>query len=183
MAKRPSAADGAFLGVVGAKVNKKRAGKQLNSGVPTKTRTSRRGMAKDYVTFAGSNHGMTLAAGKGMELAGNESSIRTAQENVRSSKKGLDKTIGTWRKLGADSKPIERVARRFVGRNPSRLEAAADRGVRIGYQGAASVIQDAANAGARDAVTLGNLRPEQFQGVIDQQSKDFSTAKKTAKRR
>lgn len=174
----PSKSDKDFLGVVGSRVNPKKAGRQLESGYPTRVPKSKKGTAKYVARFAGANYGRSLALQKTAEFLGNESKIREAQANTAESKASLEKTLGSLR--SQDSGRVARVVRRGLGLPGSRLESAARRGIVGGYKGTAGFIGAAAEAGSRDAVTIGNLRPEQFDETIAKQQATAMLAKKQA---
>jgi hypothetical protein len=181
MGRRPTKADADFLGVVGSRLDLKKAGKGINAGVPKPGE-------RDYpVKLAAANHGTDLAILKANEMLGDESKIRETQRRAGDSRSNLRAMIEE-RRTGAlagsrdyrDSGPIARVARSLVGLNPSRLEAVATRHVRAAYSGAAGFIEAAGRAGSQDAVTLGSLRPEQFNKVVKARAADAKLAKKQA---
>jgi hypothetical protein len=181
MGKRPTKVDADFLGVVGSKLDLKKAGKGINAGVPKPGE-------RDYpVKLAAANHGTDLALLKANEMLGDESRIREMQQRAGDSRSNLRSMIEA-RRTGVmagsrdyrDSGPIARVARSLVGLNPSRLEAVATRHVRAAYTGASGFIEAAGNAGSKDAVTLGSLRPEQFNKVVKARAADAKLAKKQA---
>lgn len=181
MPRQPNKSDKEFLDVVGSKLDTAKAKAQLGAGMPNPNKSySKRGHAKAYARMAGADYGTYLALQKTAEMLGNEDKIREAQERTAQSKENLRKSIDTWKTIGGDSGPVERVLRRAVGLPASRIEAATRQGVVQGYRGTAGFMEDAGRAGSSDAVTLGNLRPEQFQETVNKQTDRFKLAEKQA---